>query len=72
MRFSRKKNAVALLGQDVSVTVRTDLSTHPVQRNGVVKAVQCHDFVGNDYTIHMEFQEILSSAEVAQAVGRNR
>jgi hypothetical protein len=72
MRFSKKKNAVALLGQDVSVTVRTDLSTHPVQRNGVIKAVQCHDFVGNDYTIHMEFQETLSSAEVSQAVGRNR
>lgn len=72
VRFSRKKNAIALLGQVVNVTVRTDLSPNPVQRNGVVKAVHCHDFVGNDYTIHMEFQETLSSAEVSQAVGRNR
>ncbi len=72
LRFSKKKNAIALLGQDVSVTVRTDLSPHSVQRNGVIKAVQCHDFVGNDYTIHMEFQKTLSSAEVSQAIGRIR
>ncbi len=70
LRFSKKKNAVALLGQMVRVTVRTDLSAEPVQRNGVVKAVHCHDFVGNDYTIHMEFQQALSPAEVSQAVGK--
>ncbi len=72
LRFSKKKNAVALLGQDVRVTVQTDFSSHPVQRKGVVKAVQCHDFVGNDYTIHLEFQENLSSAEISQAVGKTR
>ncbi len=72
LRFSRKKNAVSLLGQAVHVTVRTDLSPLPFQRNGVVKAVHCHDFVGNDYTIHLEFQETLTSAEVSQAVGRKR
>ena len=72
LRFSRKKNAVSLLGQVVHVTVRTDFSPLPFQRNGVVKAVHCHDFVGNDYTIHMEFQETLTSAEVSQAVGRKR
>ena len=72
LRFSKKKNAVALLGQDVGVTVQTDLSTHSVQRVGVVKAVQCHDFVGNDYTIHLEFQKTLSSAEVSQVAGKKR
>ncbi len=70
LRFTKKKNAVALLGQMVRVSVRTDLSADQLQRNGVVKAVQCHDFVGNDYTIHMEFAETLSPAEVAQAVGK--
>ena len=72
LRFSKKKNAVALLGQDVGVTVQTDLSPHSVQRTGVVKAVQCHDFVGNDYTIHLEFQKTLSSAEVAEVAGKKR
>lgn len=72
LRFSKKKNAVALLGQDVSVTVRTDLSPHSVQRNGVIKAVQCSDFVGNDYTIHMEFRETLSSTEISQATRQIR
>lgn len=72
LRFSKKKNAIALLGQDLGVTVQTDLSPHTVQRNGVVKAVQCHDFVGNDYTIHLEFQKTLSSAEVSLVAGKKR
>ncbi len=72
LRFSKKKNAVALLGEDLQVVVRTDVSTQSVHRTGVVKAVQCHDYVGNDYTIHMEFKKALSNAEVWQAVGRKR
>jgi CRP-like cAMP-binding protein len=72
LRFSKKKNAVALLGEDVRVVVRTDVSAQSVDRTGVVKAVQCHDYVGNDYTIHLEFKKALSSSEVWQAVGRKR
>ncbi len=70
LRFSKKKNAIALLGQDVGVIVQTDLSPHSVQRNGVIKAVQCRDFVGNEYTIHLEFQKTLSSAEFSQVAGK--
>jgi CRP-like cAMP-binding protein len=69
LRFSKKKNAIALLGQGLRVIVRTDASPFSVDRNGVVKAVLCHDFVGNDYTIHMEFGEELSNAEVRQVIG---
>jgi CRP-like cAMP-binding protein len=69
LRFSKKKNAIALLGQGLRVIVRADASPFSVDRNGVVKAVQCHDFVGNDYTIHMEFGKVLSIAEVYQVTG---
>jgi CRP-like cAMP-binding protein len=69
LRFSRRKNAITLLGQNVRVTVRTDVSAVSVCRNGIVKAVQCHDFVGNDYSIHVEFGELLSDNEMRQAVG---
>jgi CRP-like cAMP-binding protein len=72
LRFSRKQNAIALLGQGLRVTVRTDVSAVSVHRNGIVKAVQCHDYVGNDYTIHMEFGEELSSAEMSQVIGSKR
>ncbi len=72
VRFSNKKNAIALLQQDLEMTVRTDVSTESVRRNGLVKAVQCHDYVGNDYTIHMEFENELSLEEFYQAVGRKR
>ncbi len=69
LRFSRKKNAIALLGESLRVSVRTAFSPFTVERKGVVKAVQCHDFVGNDYSIHMEFEKSLSNAEVQQVVG---
>ncbi len=72
LRFSKKQNAIALLGQGLRVTVRTDVSAVSVHRNGIVKAVQCHDYVGNDYTIHMEFGEELSNAEVSQVTGLKR
>jgi CRP-like cAMP-binding protein len=71
LRFSKKQNAIALLGQGLRVTVRTDVSAVSVHKNGIVKAVQCHDYVGNDYTIHLEFGEELSSAEVSQ-LAKNR
>ena len=69
LRFSRKKNAIALLGETLRVTVRTAFSPFAVERRGIVKAVQCHDFVGNEYSIHMEFEESLSNSEVQQVVG---
>lgn len=72
LRFSKKQNAIALLGQGLRVTVRTDVSAVSLHRNGIVKAVQCHDYVGNDYTIHMEFGEALSNAEVSQVTGLKR
>ena len=70
LRFSKKKNAVALLGQNLRVSIRGDISTVSLQKDGVVKSVQCHDYVGNDYAIHMEFGETLSDVELVQVVGR--
>jgi hypothetical protein len=70
LRFSKKKNAIALLQRNLKVTVRTVFSNESLQRNGVVKAVKCHDYVGNHYTIHMKFDEELSNEEVYQATSR--
>jgi CRP-like cAMP-binding protein len=68
LRFSKKKNAAALLGQKIRVNIRADGSAIPLQRIGKVMAVRCHDFIGNDYSLHVEFDVELASAEFQQAV----
>jgi hypothetical protein len=35
-----------------------------------VKAVRCNDFVGNDYSVHLQFDEKIGVTEVSQAAAR--
>jgi CRP-like cAMP-binding protein len=70
LRFSKKKNAAALLGQKIKVNIRPDGSSAPLLRIGKVMAVRCHDFIGNDYSLHIEFDVALASAEMQQIVGK--
>ena len=71
LRFHRKEYATDLLGKHVKVIVRPDNSITPLKKSGMVKAVRSHDFVGNDYSIHLEFDELLGAAEVSQAVAKS-
>jgi CRP-like cAMP-binding protein len=70
LRFSKKKNAAALLGQKIKVNIRPDGSSAPLLRIGKVMAVRCHDFIGNDYSLHIEFDVALASAEMQQVAGK--
>ena len=71
LRFHRKEYALDLLGKNVKVIIRPDNSIAPLQKNGMVKAVRCHDFVGNDYSVHLEFDELLGATEVSQATAKS-
>ena len=71
LRFHRKEYATDLLGKHVRVIIRPDNSISPIQKSGMVKAVRCHDFVGNDYSVHLEFDEILGATEVSQASAKS-
>jgi CRP-like cAMP-binding protein len=64
LRFSKKKNAAALLGQLIRVHLRPKAATQALARTGQVKAVLCHDFVGNEYSLHVQFDTELESKEV--------
>jgi CRP-like cAMP-binding protein len=66
LRFSKKKNAAALLGQLIRVHLRPKTATVPLARTGQVMAVRCHDFVGNEYSLHVQFDTELASKEVVQ------
>jgi len=70
LRFNKKSNASALLGQKVRVGIRPDATAALLQRVGKVMAVRCFDFVGNDYSLHVEFESELSNSEIHQAVGK--
>lgn len=72
LRFSKKKNAAALLGHKIRVNIRPDTAAEPLLRIGKVMAVRCHDFIGNDYSLHVQFEEELSNAEIHQVVGKGR
>ena len=71
LRFHRKEYATDLLGKHVRVVIRPDNSITPLQKSGMVKAVRCHDFVGNDYSVHLEFDELLGATEVSQASAKS-
>lgn len=66
LRFSKKKNAAALLGQLIRVHLRPKTAALPLARTGQVMAVRCHDFVGNEYSLHVHFDTELASKEVVQ------
>ena len=70
LRFSKKSNASVLLGQKVRVGIRPEATSVLLQRVGRVMAVRCFDFVGNDYSLHVEFESELSSSEIYQVAGK--
>ena len=70
LRFSKKKNAAVLLGKKIRVNIRTDTAVSSFSCDALVMAVRCHDYVGNDYSLHVEFQKELSKVEMQQVVGK--
>ncbi|NNF45482.1 MAG: cyclic nucleotide-binding domain-containing protein [Desulfofustis sp.] len=71
LRFHRKEYALELLGKHVKVIIRPDNWLAPLQKNGMVKAVRCHDLISNDYSVHLEFDDLLGAAEVSQAAAKS-
>ena len=70
LRFSKKKNAEALLGRKIRITMRSDSSNASVTCNAKVVAVRCCDFIGSDYSLHVEFPKELDNAQLQQVLGR--
>ena len=70
LRFSKKKNAAALFGKKIKVSIHPEAASVTILRAGKVMAVRCHDFIGNDYSLHVEFDSELSSAEIQKVVNK--
>ena len=70
LRFHRKEYATDLLGKQVNVVIKPEHSVTAIDKNGLVKAVRCHDFVGNDYSVHLQFDTAIDGTKVAQAAAK--
>ena len=65
---SLKKNAIALFGRQLKITLNTGETQNVLIRHGKVKAVRDIDLIGNEYSLHIEFNKQLSSSEVLKVV----
>lgn len=63
---SQKKAATALLSKNVCITIRCEISAAAISRNSIVRAIGGHDPIGNRYSMHVEFNAPLTSAELRQ------
>lgn len=72
LRFSKKKSAAALLGKMIRIHLRPKSAVDPLQRTGTVMAVRCHDFVGNEYSLHVRFETELPGNDVTQLTSAAR
>ncbi|MEE4166328.1 MAG: cyclic nucleotide-binding domain-containing protein [Desulfocapsaceae bacterium] len=65
---SRKRNALGFFGRRLRVDFYTGMSTGLLSRNAIVRAVRDMDLISNDYSVHIRFDEPLSSRELHQVI----
>ena len=65
---SLKKNAIALFGRQLKIILNSGDTQGLLIRHGKVKAVRDIDLIGNEYSLHIEFNKQLSSSEVSTVV----
>ncbi len=67
---SRKKNAAHLFGRQLRININTGISSQLLVRLGTVQAVRDIDLIGNEYSLHLEFDKQLTQLELQQIVHR--
>lgn len=72
LRFSKKETAAALLGKKIRITIRPENSNATIACNAKIMAVRCCDFIGSDYSLHVEFQQELDHSQLQQVLGKGR
>jgi len=66
LHVSNKEKASALLKKKAQVSF--DISGKPFRRSGFVVAVRGHDLIGNEYSLHIEFEKVLTGVELQQVI----
>lgn len=73
VRVSRKKNANLLFGRRIRVGIQTGKAAakKDLFYDGKVVAVRGHHVVGNEYSLHIQFDRPLSHQELQQVLAQN-
>lgn len=71
VRVSKKKNAILLFGKRISISIPTgSVAANKYQSHiGRIIAVKGHHIVGNEYSLHVEFDRELTHEEMRRASG---
>ena len=69
---SKRKNTYQLFGKPICLTIKRSNSKPQIERNGRILAVRDHDIIGNAYSVHVQFDTILTGTEMREIVAFNK
>ena len=67
IRISRKENARLLLGKGITTNIPVG-GGQPVECSGKIVAVRFQSYVESDYSVHVQFNEIITEEAVKRIV----
>jgi CRP-like cAMP-binding protein len=68
LHVSKKEKASMLLKKKVQISFSSEISGKLILPNGTVVAVRGHDLIGNEYSLHVEFEKVLKGVELQQII----
>ena len=69
---SKRKNTHQFFGKKVLLKIKKSHTSPPVERNGKILAVRDHDIIGNAYSVHVQFDTLLTGSELREIVTFHR
>ena len=69
---SQRKNTHQLFGKQIALILKRGNTKPPIERNGKILAVRDHDIIGNAYSVHVQFDTLLTGTEMREIIAFNR
>lgn len=69
---SKRKNTHMLFGKRIQLLIKRSNSRPDIERNGRILAVRDHDIIGNTYSVHTQFDTLITGTEMREVVAFNR
>lgn len=65
---SKRKNTRILFAKSIHLTIKRSNSRPPIERTGKILAVRDHDIIGNAYSVHVQFDSLITGTELREIV----
>lgn len=69
---SKRKNTHQLFGKQITLMIKRSNSKPQIERTGKILAVRDHDIIGNAYSVHVQFDTMLTGTEMREIVAFNK